>query len=325
MQRNSGTRQLLPVLMRENYQRRSLTPLFLRENAQFPRSKSICSATTQLVKLPTKPEAERLIKSTRRLEYDQKIRMKKRTSKQKLQITPILSSFKVYLRKKRAVVLIQGFFRGWIRRKMREKQKSAGRIIGIWWENRKNQYKKRKIAQWLFLLCIYLRKSASNYVKSRYRHSLSIQCVFRRFLSHEYLPSPPPTKRKSLVENFKHFIVSSQIEQAVIAFRWNMELTRRRRMIVRGLRDLQRVVGRVLCRQLGPAVGMIRRNYEECERARKYRLGKERQMQRFMIRDQKTLQTLSHKLAIVTSPVPQVTPAPALLGRLQGLISLLLD
>ena len=327
--RAAGRRQLKPVVVRAKYERRSLTPLFLKQPDAVLRSKSICSAMTQMFKLPTQPEAERFIKSARRSEYDQLLRSRHLSSKPVSCVEPVRHiawSLRRYLLRKRAAQLIQKHVREWTRRKQ------AGQVIGRRWKESRAEKHVRKVKKWLFLVCLWVRLQAQHHLLSK--SALTIQCTFRRFLSHDLLPalSPVPpkpiTKRKTLIENFKHFVVSSQIEQAVIAFRWNMELTRKRRLLMQGLKQLHSAVATALVRQLGPGLDMIRRNYEECERARRYRMKKERQVQRFMLRDRKTIQSLSHKLALVMiSPTPQttITPEPGLLPRVRALIHSLLS
>jgi len=308
------------------YLHRSLTPLFLKQPPQLPRSKSICSATTDLLKVPTHPEAERFIKSSRRREYDQILRSRQPRPSVPALIRHIAWSLRRYLLRKRAVVRVQRCVRKWMKRRQ------AGRVIWRRWKEGRVEKHRRKVRKWLFLLCLWVNLHAKTRLLSLSHSALTIQCLFRRFLTHSQLPSPNPPKpfikRKTLVEDFKRFVVSSQIEQAVIAFRWNLELTRRRRLVLQGLKQLHSAVATALVRHLGPGLEMIRRNYEECERARKYRMKKERQAQRFLIRDRKTIQSLSHKLALVTTshaPETTLTAEPGFLLRVRDLIHSLLS
>lgn len=320
-------RQLRPLL-RENYTRRSLTPLFLKPINEFPRAKSICSATTDLLKVPTHPEAERFIKSSRRHEYGQLLRARHPKPAVSAPLRHIAWSCRRYLLRKRAVVRLQRCVRDWLRRRQ------AGRVIVKRWKEGRMQKRQRKVRKWLFLLCLWVKSQAQYRLLSLSHSALTIQCHFRRFLCRTQLPSPSPTpnkpfvKRKTLVEDFKRFVVSSQIEQAVIAFRWNLELTRKRKLVLQGLKQLHSAVATALVRHLGPGLEMIRRNYEECERARKYRMKKERQAQRFLIRDRKTILSLSHKLALVTTshnPETVLPPESGFLLRIRSMIHSLLS
>ena len=343
LMRSSRSADLRSLLShRDDYPRRSLTPLFLRE---LPRSKSICSARSHLLKLPMKEEDEKKVKSARRREYDQMLKTRSRcrspTPPPRPPTRPIVLSMLAYLSRKRAALLIQSCFRLYSLRKRHSVAIHAAVTIQAWFRRQRAKARERKVAKWLFLVCLFVRTVAARHQKARIaaksrqlaQTSLTIQTVFRAFLSSKRLSvlkqTPKPvsglTKRKTLVEDFKHFVLSSKIEQAVMAFRWNLEVSKKNKLLLQGLKEFHRVAACVLQRSLRPALLQLKSHYEECERARKYRPSKQRQSQRFLIRDRKTIQSLSHKLALVLSTKrgkrTTQTPGVGLIEKLKLLVS----